>query len=49
LSWAHPVAFFIALGLALVVMVALIWMFGSFLRTLLRRVFAAVPAAGSPR
>jgi hypothetical protein len=42
LSWAHPVVFFVALGLALVVMVALIWVFGSFLRKLLRRVFGAV-------
>jgi hypothetical protein len=42
LSWAHPVVFFVALGVALVVMVALIWVFGSFLRTLLRRVFGAV-------
>lgn len=38
LSWTHPVAFFAALAVALVVMVALIWMLGKFLRTLLRRV-----------
>ena len=45
LSWTHPVVFFAALGLALVVMVALIWIFGSFLRKLLRRVFGAVQGA----
>jgi hypothetical protein len=42
LSWTHPIVFFVALGLALVVMVALIWVFGAFLRKLLRRVFGAV-------
>jgi hypothetical protein len=45
LSWAHPVVFFVALGVALVVMVALIWVFGSFLRKLLRRLFGAVQGA----
>ena len=45
LSWTHPFAFFAALGLALVVMVTLIWIFGSFLRKLLRRVFGAVQGA----
>jgi membrane protein YdbS with pleckstrin-like domain len=38
LSWAHPYMFFAALALALVVMVALIWVFGKFLRQLARRV-----------
>ena len=32
LSWAHPVAFFVALALTLVVMVATIWILGRFLR-----------------
>jgi Domain of unknown function (DUF4126) len=45
LSWAYPLVFFGLLGLALVVMVALIWVFGSFLRKLLRRVFGAVQGA----
>ena len=38
LSWAHPELFFAALAVALVVMLALIWVFGRFLRQLLRRV-----------
>ena len=38
LSWAHPVAFFAALAVALVLMLALIWMLGRFLRALVRRV-----------
>ena len=38
LSWAHPVAFFAALAVALVMMVALIWVFAKFLRRLARRV-----------
>jgi len=37
LSWAHPLAFFGVLALALVVMVALTWVFANFLRLLLRR------------
>jgi hypothetical protein len=37
LSWAHPYVFFVALGVALVVMVALIWVFGKFLRQLGKR------------
>lgn len=37
LSWAHPLAFFGVLVLALVVMVALTWVFAKFLRLLLRR------------
>ena len=38
LSWAHPYVFFIALAVALVVMVALTWVFAKFLRRLARRV-----------
>jgi hypothetical protein len=38
LSWAHPVAFFAALAVALVVMLALTWMLARFLRALVRRV-----------
>ena len=38
LSWQHPYVFFAALALALVVMVALTWVFAKFLRRLARRV-----------
>lgn len=38
LSWSHPLVFFAVLGVALVVMVALIWFFAKFLRGLLKRV-----------
>jgi hypothetical protein len=38
LSWAHPLVFFGVLVFALVVMVALTWVFAKFLRLLLRRV-----------
>jgi hypothetical protein len=38
LSWSYPMIFFAALGVALVVMVALIWFFAKFLRGLVRRV-----------
>ena len=38
LSWQHPDLFFAALAVALVVMVALIWVFAGFLRRLVRRV-----------
>jgi hypothetical protein len=38
LSWAHPLAFFALLAVALVVMVALIWWLAKFLRYLVRRV-----------
>lgn len=49
LSWVHPMVFFVLLGVALVVMLALIWVFGSFLRKLLRRVFGtAQEAEASP-
>jgi hypothetical protein len=38
LSWVHPAVFFVVLALALVVMVALVWMLAAFLRALARRV-----------
>jgi len=38
LSWEHPYVFFITLAVALVVMVALTWVFAKFLRRLARRV-----------
>jgi Domain of unknown function (DUF4126) len=47
LSWEHPYVFFAALGVALIVMVALIWVFGRFLRQLARR-FTGWFAAGQP-
>lgn len=47
LSWEHPYVFFAALGVALVVMIALIWVFGKFLRQLARRVSGWF-AAGQP-
>jgi hypothetical protein len=49
LSWAHPAVFFAALAVALVVMVALIWVLAKFLHRLARRVSgwfrAAQPSA----
>ncbi len=47
LSWTHPALFFVALAVALVVMVALIWVLAKFLRRLLRRVSGWV-GAGQP-
>jgi Domain of unknown function (DUF4126) len=47
LSWAHPLAFFAALAVALVVMVALIWVFAKFLRSLMHRVSGWL-APGTP-
>ena len=38
LSWVHPLTFFVLLLIALVVMVALIWVLAKFLRALARRV-----------
>ena len=38
LSWSHPLAFFAALAVALVLMVGLIWFFSKFLLALARRV-----------
>ena len=46
LSWTNPLVFGVALGLALVVMVTLVWVLGKFLRQLVRRVsnrFKAAP------
>lgn len=37
LSWQHPLLFFVALALALMVMVGLIWFFAKFLRGLFKR------------
>jgi hypothetical protein len=37
LSWSHPLVFFAALAVALVVMVALVWLLAKFLRQLVRR------------
>jgi hypothetical protein len=45
LSWAHPVVFFGALAVALVVMVVTIWVLAKFLRRLARRVSAWFGAA----
>ena len=45
LSWAHPLVFFGALAIALVVMVTLIWVLAKFLRQLLRRFARATPPA----
>ncbi|KNZ30983.1 MAG: membrane protein [Methylibium sp. NZG] len=47
LSWEHPSIFFAALGVAVIVMIALIWVFGRFLRQLARR-FSSWFAAGQP-
>ena len=38
LSWEHPTLFFAALAVALIVMIALTWVFARFLRRLARRV-----------
>ena len=38
LSWEHPTAFFVALAVAVVVMLAVTWMLAKFLRRLARRV-----------
>jgi len=40
LSWSHPLVFFAALAVALVLMVGLIWFFSKFLLALARRVSA---------
>ena len=45
LSWAHPLIFGVALLLALVVMVTLVWVLGKFLRQLVRRVSNRFKAA----
>ena len=48
LSWEHPTVFFAALGVALVVMVGLIWVFGKFLRQLGKRLSGWFAADQSP-
>ena len=48
LSWTHPVAFFVALAIALVVMVATIVVLWRFLRGLLRKLRPADAAAPQP-
>jgi len=45
LSWAHPYAFFGALAVALVLMLAAIWVLAKFLRRLARRISAWFGAA----
>jgi len=45
LSWTHPYAFFGALALALVAMLAAIWVLATFLRRLARRISAWFGAA----
>jgi len=45
LSWAHPYAFFGVLAVALVVMLAAIWLLAKFLRRLARRISAWFGAA----
>ena len=37
LSWEHPTVFFVALAVALVVMIGAIWVFAKFLRAIIRR------------
>ena len=46
LSWTHPLLFFAALALALVAMVATIWLLAKFLRQLLRRLSGRPVTAG---
>lgn len=41
LSWTHPLVFFTALAVALVVMVTVTWMLAKFLRQLVRRVISS--------
>lgn len=43
LSWAHPTVFFVALAIALVVMLGLIWAFAKFLRGIVRRLAGRAP------
>ena len=45
LSWANPVVFFVVLGVALAVMVALVWVLAKFLRALARRVTGGLRAS----
>ena len=48
LSWTHPVIFFAALVVALVVMVGLIWVLAKFLKGLVRRVSGRDANAPAP-
>ena len=48
LSWEHPLVFFALLAVALVVMVALIWVLAKFLRALARRVSLWLQPPSSP-
>ena len=45
LSWEHPTAFFVALAVALVVMIGAIWVFAKFLRAVLRRLLGRTAVA----
>jgi len=47
LSWVSPVVFFVVLGVALAVMVALVWVLAKFLRALARRVTGGLRASPS--
>jgi hypothetical protein len=44
LSWAHPIVFFAALAVVLVVMLVMVWVLAKFLRQLVRRFSRATPA-----
>ncbi len=48
LSWAHPTVFFVALAIALVVMLGLIWAFAKFLRGIVRRLAGRAPVTDVP-
>ena len=48
LSWTHPVLFFAALAVAVVAMIGLIWVFGKFLKALVRRVSRRSAHAPAP-
>ena len=48
LSWTHPVLFFAALAVAVVVMVGLIWVLARFLKALLRRVSGRSAEVAAP-
>ena len=46
LSWEHPTVFFVALAVALVVMIGAIWVFAKFLRAIIRRLSGRSAVAG---
>ena len=48
LSWTHPVLFFAALAVAVVVMVGLIWVLARFLKALVRRVSGRSAEVAAP-